>query len=75
VAGALFILGAIPFFAALFARVCLGERLRRTTLITMIVAACGLGVMLALFWGGCLSGFVYRMSIYASRHLAVAEVP
>jgi drug/metabolite transporter (DMT)-like permease len=143
VANALFILGAIPFFAALFARIFLGERLRRSTLITMIVAACGLGIMvlkgvsvgsgfgnamalltavnfalyavvvrykrqtemipvllissaiiifiallitgddlvvplkdilLALFWGGCLSGFVNWMFIYASRHLAAAEV-
>ena len=143
IANALFILGAIPFFAALFARLFLGERLRRTTLITMIVAACGLGVMvikgvsvgsgfgnamalltavsfalyavvvrykrqtemipvlliasmiillvsllitgdnlvvpvrdilLSLFWGGCLSGFVNWMFIYASRHLAAAEV-
>lgn len=143
VANALFILGAIPFFAALLARIFLGERLRRTTLITMIVAGCGLGLMvakgvsvgsgfgnamalltavcfalyavvvrykrqtemvpvllissaiiifiallitgddlviplkdilLALFWGGCLSGFVNWMFIYASRHLAAAEV-
>ena len=45
IANALFILGSIPFFAALFARLILGERLRRTTLITMIVAAVGLGIM------------------------------
>jgi len=47
VANALFILGSIPFFAALFARLILGERLRRTTLITMIAAAMGLGIMVA----------------------------
>jgi drug/metabolite transporter (DMT)-like permease len=143
VANALFILGSIPFFAALFARLILGERLRRTTLITMIAAAAGLGIMvvkgvsvgsgfgnlmalitavsfafyaiivrykrqvemvsvmllssaiiivisllvtkgdiaiplndilLCLFWGGCLSGFVNWMFIIASRHLATAEV-
>ena len=143
VANALFILGAIPFFTALFARLFLGERLRRSTLITMIVAACGLAIMvvkgvsvgsglgntmalltaisfalyavivrykrqtemipvllissaiiiliallitgddlvvplqdilLSLFWGGCLSGFVNWMFIYASRHLVAAEV-
>lgn len=143
VANALFILGSIPFFAAIFARLILGERLRRTTLITMIVAAIGLGIMVAkgvsvgsgygnlmalitavsfaayaiivrykrqvemmplmllssiaiiivsllvkkgdiaiplndillcLFWGGCLSGFVNWMFIIASRHLAAAEV-
>ncbi len=143
IANALFILGSIPFFAALFARLILGERLRRTTLITMIVAAVGLGIMvvkgvsvgsgfgnlmalitavsfacyaiivrykrqvemlpvillssaivivvsllvtkgdiaiplndilLCLFWGGCLSGFVNWMFIIASRHLATAEV-
>jgi drug/metabolite transporter (DMT)-like permease len=45
IANALFILGAIPFFAALLARLLLGEKLRRTTLVTMIVAACGLGIM------------------------------
>ena len=143
VANALFILGSIPFFAALFARLILGERLRRTTLITMIAAATGLGIMVAkgvsvgsgfgnlmalltavsfaayaiivrykrqvemipvillssaiiivisvlvtkgdiaiplrdillcLFWGGCLSGFVNWMFIIASRYLATAEV-
>ena len=143
IANALFILGAIPFFAALFARVLLGERLRRTTLFTMLGAASGLGIMvvhginagsgfgnamalitsvsfalyaiivrykrqtemlpvmlissaiviaitllvkagdvalplrdilLCLFWGGCLSGFVNWAFIFASRHLAAAEV-
>ena len=143
IANALFILGAIPFFAALFARILLGEKLRRTTLVTMIVAACGLVIMvvqginsgsgfgnsmalitavsfalyaiivrykrqtemmpvmlissstiivlallvksgelviplrdilLCLFWGGCLSGFVNWTFIVASRHLAAAEV-
>ena len=143
IANALFILGAIPFFAALFARILLGEKLRRTTMFTMIGAAVGLGIMvvqginvgsgfgntmalitavsfalyaiivrykrqtemlpvmlissvivmvvtllvkagdmaiplrdilLCLFWGGCLSGFVNWAFIFASRHLAAAEV-
>jgi len=143
IANALFILGAIPFFAALFARLFLGEKLRRTTMITMLGAAFGLGIMvmqgvsagsgfgnamalitavsfafyavivrykrktemlpvmlvsacivmvitllvkagdmaapardiiLGLFWGGGLSGFVNWAFIFASRHLATAEV-
>ena len=143
IANALFILGAIPFFAALFARLFLGEKLRRTTMFTMLGAAAGLGIMvvqginagsgfgnamalvtavsfalyaiivrykrqtemlpvmlissaivipvtllvksgdiaiplrdilLCLFWGGCLSGFVNWAFIVASRHLAAAEV-
>ena len=143
IANALFILGAIPFFAALFARILLGEKLRRTTMYTMLGAAAGLGIMvvqginagsgfgnamalvtavsfalyaiivrykrqtemlpvmlissviviiitllvksgdmaiplrdilLCLFWGGCLSGFVNWAFIVASRHLAAAEV-
>ena len=45
IANALFILGAIPFFAALFARILLGEKLRRTTMYTMLGAAAGLGIM------------------------------
>ena len=143
IANALFILGTIPFFAALFACVLLGEKLRRTTLLTMMGAAIGLGIMVAkgmsagsgfgnamalitavsfalyavtvrykrqtemspvmllsamiivaislvvkmgdvtlplhdillcLFWGGCLCGFVNWAFIIASRHLAAAEV-
>ena len=143
IANALFVLGAIPFFAALFARIFLGEKLRRTTMVTMIGAGLGLGIMviqgvsagsgfgnamalitavtfalyavivrykrqtemlpvmlvsscivfmvtllvkagdmaiplrdimLCLFWGGCLSGFVNWAFIFASRHLAAAEV-
>lgn len=45
VANALFILGAIPFFTALFARLFLGEKLRRATLVAMVGAAVGLGIM------------------------------
>ncbi|MDH3762280.1 MAG: DMT family transporter [Gammaproteobacteria bacterium] len=47
IANALFIIGAIPFFAALLARLFLGERLRRATLVTMLFAGCGLGLMIA----------------------------
>ena len=143
IANALFVLGAIPFFAALLARIFLGERLRNATLVTMLFAGFGLvlmvlnginvgsgfgnlmalatalsfasyavvvryrrkiemlpallisslliigisfvviggdldiplnDVLLSLFWGGCLSGFVNWMFIIASRHLAAAEV-
>jgi drug/metabolite transporter (DMT)-like permease len=143
IANALFIIGAIPFFAALLARIFLGERLRRATLVTMLFAGSGLALMVAnginvgsgfgnlmalvtalcfagfavvvryrrqvemlpslliastiiiavslpvtggdlvipmndillcLFWGGCLSGFVNWTFIIASRHLATAEV-
>ena len=143
IANALFIIGAIPFFAALLARLFLGERLRRATLVTMLFAGSGLALMvfngisigsgfgnlmalatalcfagfavvvryrrrvemlpslmiasaliiavslpatggdlalpwndilLCLFWGGCLSGFVNWTFIVASRHLAAAEV-
>lgn len=45
VANTLFILGAIPFFAALFARVLLKEKLNKATLLTMCIAAVGLTVM------------------------------
>ena len=45
IANALFIIGAIPFFAALLARILLGERLRRATLVTMLFAGSGLALM------------------------------
>ena len=45
VANTMFILGAIPFFAALLARIFLKEKLNRATLVTMCAAATGLGVM------------------------------
>lgn len=143
VANTLFILGAIPFFAALLARILLKEKLTRATLLTMLVAAAGLTVMvlegitigsgagngfalltavmfalyavivrskrqqdmlptllissvfiiivslimqandllvsardllLSFVWGGLLSGVANWLFIYASRHLAAAEV-
>ena len=143
VANTLFILGAIPFFAALLARILLKETLSGATLLTMLVAAAGLAVMvfegiaigagagngyalltallfalyavilrskrrkemlptllissvviiviamivqagdlavslrdllLSYIWGGLLSGVANWLFIYASRHLAAAEV-
>ncbi len=47
VANTLFVLSAIPFFAAALARLFLGERIGRATLVTMIAAAAGLTVMVA----------------------------
>lgn len=47
VANTLFMLSAIPFFTALFAWLIMHERLRRETLITMLVAAVGVVVILA----------------------------
>lgn len=143
VANTLFILGAIPFFAALVARILLKEKLTRATVLTMLVAAAGLTVMvleginigsgvgngfalltaitfalyavivrskrqqdmlptllissifiiivalimqaddllisahdllLSFIWGGLLSGVANWLFIYASRHLAAAEI-
>ena len=143
VANTLFVLGAIPFIAALLARILLKEKLNRATLLTMFVAAAGLVVMvlegltigsaagngyalltalffalyavilrsnrqkdmlptllisslviiiisvivqagdlvislrdmiLSFIWGGLLSGVANGFFIYASRHLAAAEV-
>ena len=45
VANTLFILGAIPFFAALMARIALGEVIAPATWMTMAIAGLGLGVM------------------------------
>jgi len=47
VANTLFTVSAIPFITAALARIFLKERLQRTTLITMFVAAIGILVMLA----------------------------
>ena len=143
IANALFILGLIPFFTAIFARVLLKEKLQTRTIITMVIAAIGLLVMvkeglntgavlgnvmaistatcfslyavivrrkrrvemlptlivsssiimifctivlggklgvsikdlvLCLVWGAVLSGVANFLFIYASRHLAAAEV-
>ena len=45
IANSTFILGSIPFFTALFAWVLLKEKLQRRTLVAMLIAALGLGVM------------------------------
>ena len=45
IANSTFILGSIPFFTALFAWVLLKEKLQRRTLVAMLIAAVGLGVM------------------------------
>ncbi len=46
VANTLFILSAIPFFAAALARVFLAEHLQRRTVVTMLFAAAGILIML-----------------------------
>lgn len=46
VANTLFILSAIPFFAAALARIFLKERLRKPTMVTMFAAAFGIAIML-----------------------------
>ncbi len=51
VANTLFTLSAIPFITAGLARVLLKERLRRATLVTMLVAALGIFVMVAEGFG------------------------
>ncbi len=51
VANTLFILSAIPFFAAGLARVFLKERLQRATLVAMVVAATGILIMLSEGFG------------------------
>lgn len=45
IANALFIFGSIPFIAALMARLFLGERLKRSTVVTMFFAGGGLALM------------------------------
>jgi drug/metabolite transporter (DMT)-like permease len=56
VANTLFTLSAIPFFTAALARIFLGEKVTKVTLITMIVAAIGVGVMVG---GGISGGSLY----------------
>ncbi|MGR3983847.1 MAG: DMT family transporter [Gammaproteobacteria bacterium] len=45
IANTMFILGAIPFFAALIARIVLKETLSRATILTMLMAMSGLTLM------------------------------
>jgi len=56
VANTLFMLSAIPFFTAALAWIFLTEGLHRSTILTMIAAACGVGVMVA---GGIGAGSLY----------------
>ncbi|WP_338548799.1 DMT family transporter [Roseovarius phycicola] len=56
VANTLFMLSAIPFITALLARFFLGERLTRSTLLTMCAAALGVAVMVS---GGIGAGSLY----------------
>jgi len=52
VANTLFMLSAIPFFTAIMARFFLGEKLHRVTVVTMLVAGCGVAVMMGDGVGG-----------------------
>jgi len=56
VANTLFMLSAIPFFTAILARIFLGERLTRATLLTMCAASVGIVVMVS---GGIGAGSFY----------------
>lgn len=56
VANTLFVLSAIPFFTAILAWIFLGERLMRSTVLTMCAAAIGIVVMVS---GGIGSGSLY----------------
>jgi drug/metabolite transporter (DMT)-like permease len=85
VANTLFTLSAIPFFTAAFAWLFLRESLRRSTLITMIFAMIGIGVMIldglgngslygnfmALLTALCFSGF----AVIVRRHRDVDMLP
>lgn len=86
VANTLFVLGAIPFFTALLARVFLREKLSRVTWRAMAVAAVGLGVMaaegiaagasagnaLALACAACFAA--YTVILRGSRHREMLPV-
>jgi len=75
IANALFILGAIPFFAALFARLFLGEKLRRTTMFTMLGAAAGLGIMVVVVQGiNAGSGFGNAMALVTAVSFALYAI-
>lgn len=56
VANTLFMLSAIPFFTAALARIFLGERLMRSTVMAMCAAAVGITVMVS---GGIGAGSLY----------------
>ena len=73
VANTLFILGAIPFFAAGLAWLVLGERPGRATIVAMILAFAGITVMLGEGFG---SGSIYGnlMALLAAGGFAVYTV-
>ena len=85
VANTLFTLSAIPFFTAAFAWLFLQEPLRPSTLLTMVFAALGIGVMMLDGLGGgslygnlmalstalCFSGF----AVVVRRHRGVDMLP
>lgn len=86
VANTLFILGTIPFLAALMARLLLKEKLSRATVLSMAVAALGLTVMvseklaagsvagsaLALVSAACFA--LYTVLLRGSRHKEMLPV-
>ena len=85
VANTLFTLSAIPFFTAALAWLFLRESLRRSTMITMVFALLGIGVMMLDGLGGgslygnlmalitalCFSGF----AVIVRRHRGVDMLP
>lgn len=85
VANTLFTLSAIPFFTAALAWAVLREPLMRATLVTMVLAALGIGVMvaggiaggslygnaMALLTAACFSGF----AVVVRRYRAVDMLP
>jgi len=73
VANTLFVLGAIPFFAAGLAWIVLGERPARATIVAMILAFTGITVMLGEGFG---SGSIYGnlMALLTASCFAVYTV-
>ncbi|MEM6623841.1 MAG: DMT family transporter [Pseudomonadota bacterium] len=85
VANTLFTLSAIPFISALFAWLFLRESVQRSTLLTMITAALGVGVMMAegigsgSFYGNgmaLLTALLFSSyAILVRRHRAIDMLP
>ena len=70
VANTLFILSAIPFFAAGLARLFLNERLHRITLVTMVAAAAGILIMIG---DGIGAGSIYGDAMALATALSFAS--
>ena len=70
VANTLFILSAIPFFAAGLARLFLNERLHRITLVTMVAAAVGILIMIG---DGIGAGSIYGNAMALATALLFAS--